>query len=53
MYKHFFKRVLSILISFFGLLFLCLPMLIIAIVIKCDSKGPVLFKQKRLGKNTP
>ena len=51
MYKHFFKRVLSILISFFGLLFLCLPMLIIAIVIKCDSKGPVLFKQKRLGKN--
>lgn len=51
MYKHFFKRVLSIFISFFGLVFLCLPMLVIAIVIKCDSKGPVLFKQKRLGKN--
>ena len=51
MYKHFFKRMLSIFISFFGLVFLCLPMLIIAIVIKCDSKGPVLFKQKRLGKN--
>ena len=51
MYKHFVKRVLSILISFFGLVLLWLPMLIIAIVIKCDSKGPVLFKQKRLGKN--
>ncbi len=50
MYKHFFKRVIDIIISFFGILFLCLPMLVIAIVIKCDSKGPALFKQKRLGK---
>lgn len=51
MYRHFLKRVLSILISLFGLAFFCLPMIIVAIVVKCESKGPVLFKQKRLGKN--
>ena len=50
MYKHFFKRVLDIFISFFGILFLLLPTLIIALIIVCDSKGPALFKQKRLGK---
>lgn len=33
-----------------GLVVLGIPMLIIAIAIKIDSKGPVLFKQKRLGK---
>ena len=37
--------------SFFGILVFLLPMAIIAIIVKCDSKGPVLFKQKRLGKN--
>ena len=26
-------------------------MLIVAIAIKCDSKGPVFFKQNRIGKN--
>lgn len=37
--------------SFIGIVLLALPMLIIAIAIKIDSKGPVLFKQKRIGKN--
>lgn len=50
MYKHFFKRVIDVFASFFGILFLCLPMLIIAIVVKCGSKGPALFKQRRLGR---
>lgn len=49
MYKHFFKRFIDLFLSFFGILFLALPMLIIAIAIKCDSKGPVFFKQKRVG----
>ena len=49
MYKKFFKRVIDIFLSFFGIVFLSLPMLIIAIAIKCDSKGPVFFKQKRVG----
>ena len=51
MYKHFFKRLIDFFVSFVGMLFLLLPMLIIAIAIKCDSKGPVFFKQKRVGKN--
>lgn len=50
MYKIIVKRVLDIIISSLGIIFLIIPMLIIAIVIKCDSKGPVLFKQKRLGR---
>lgn len=49
MYRKFFKRVIDIFLSFFGIVFLSLPMLIIAIAIKCDSKGPVFFKQKRVG----
>ncbi|MBP3315588.1 MAG: sugar transferase [Clostridia bacterium] len=49
MYKKFFKRIIDIFLSFFGIVFLSLPMLIIAIAIKCDSKGPVFFKQKRVG----
>lgn len=49
MYKHFFKRVIDLILSFLGIVVLALPMLILAIVIKCDSKGPVFFKQKRIG----
>lgn len=54
MYKHFFKRVIDIVLSFIGILILAFPMLIVAIIIKIDSPGPVLFKQKRIGihKNT-
>ena len=51
MYKHFFKRVIDFFVSLIGFIVLLLPMLIIAIAIKCDSKGPVLFKQKRVGKD--
>ena len=49
MYKSFLKRMIDVLLSFFGILFLSLPMLIIALAIKIDSKGPVFFKQKRVG----
>ena len=51
MYKHFFKRVIDLFLSFLGIIILVLPMLIIALAIKCDSKGPVFFKQKRVGKH--
>ena len=50
MYNSFFKRFFDLVLSVFGILFLSLPMLLIALVIKIDSKGPVLFKQKRVGK---
>ena len=49
MYKKFFKRFFDLIISTIGIIVLALPMLIVAIVIKCDSKGPVFFKQKRIG----
>lgn len=51
MYRAFLKRMLDILLSFIGLLVLFIPMLIVAVLIKLDSPGPVLFRQKRLGRN--
>ncbi len=51
MYKKFFKRVFDLFLSFFAIIVLAFPMLIIAIIIKIDSNGPILFKQKRVGKN--
>ena len=51
MYKYFFKRLIDIVLSFIGIIVSILPMLLIAIVIKIDSKGPVVFKQQRIGKN--
>ena len=47
----FFKRVFDILMSLIAISLLLLPFIIIAIVIKIDSKGPVCFKQDRIGKN--
>lgn len=46
----FFKRVFDIIFSFLAIIVFLLPMLIIAIAIKIDSKGPILFKQDRIGK---
>ena len=50
MYKKIFKRLIDIFLSFWGIVVLSLPMLVIAIAIKIDSKGPVFFKQKRVGR---
>ena len=50
MYRHFFKRLIDTFLALCGLVVCCVPMVIIAIAIKLDSKGPVLFKQVRLGK---
>ena len=45
------KRIFDITLSLFGLIILLPFMLIIAILIKLDSKGPVFFKQIRVTKN--
>lgn len=49
MYKKYVKRFLDISLSLAGLLVLLLPMGLIALAIKFDSDGPILFKQKRIG----
>ena len=51
MYKNYLKRIIDFLVSFIGLIVLSPIYLILVISIKLDSKGPVLFKQKRIGKN--
>lgn len=44
------KRIIDILVSIVGLIVLSPILLITAILIKLESKGPVIFKQERLGK---
>lgn len=51
MYRRFVKRVIDCFLSVVGLIICFLPMLIIAVAIKLSSKGPVIFKQERLGKH--
>ena len=46
----FIKRLFDILLSLFGLVLSLIPMIIISIAIKLESKGPVFFKQVRTGK---
>lgn len=50
MYQGFFKRTLDILLSVLGILLLSWLFLIIIIAMKIDSRGPIFFKQKRVGK---
>jgi O-antigen biosynthesis protein WbqP len=47
----FIKRALDMFFSFLLLVFLCLPMLIIALAIRLDSDGSILFRQNRVGKD--
>ena len=51
MYKSFLKRFIDITVAFFGLIILAVPMLIIALAVKLESKGPAIFKQERVGKD--
>lgn len=48
MYKYF-KRTIDFLLSFLAIILLSPLLLIIALWIKLDSKGPAIFKQDRLG----
>ena len=51
MYKKYCKRIIGFVLSFCGLIICSIPMLIISIAILSTSKGPVIYKQERLGKN--
>jgi lipopolysaccharide/colanic/teichoic acid biosynthesis glycosyltransferase len=47
----FFKRIMDIMCSFVGLIALVPVLLIVSIAIKIESKGPIIFVQKRVGKD--
>ena len=51
-YVYFFvKRLFDIILSLLGLIILSPVLIIVAILIKIDSKGPAFFVQERIGKN--
>ena len=47
----FVKRCFDIVLSFIALLILLLPMGVVALLIRIESPGPVIYRQERLGKN--
>jgi len=51
MYQRLIKRALDIILSLCAMIVLAVPMLVLALWIKLDSPGPVLFTQKRIGRN--
>ena len=50
-YVNFFKRILGLIFSLVGFIILIPIFLIISILIKLTSKGPIFFKQERIGRN--
>ncbi len=51
MYRHFFKRVIDIIISLVAIIITSPILLILVILVNAESKGGFLFKQKRMGRN--
>lgn len=51
MYKKYLKRYLDFSLSLLSIIFLSWLLLLLAVCVKLTSKGPVLFRQKRIGKN--
>lgn len=51
MYKNGLKRIIDFVMALCGLIVLSPVFIILCIWIKLDSKGPILFKQKRIGIN--
>lgn len=49
MYRRFGKRLFDVVFSFLGLIVTAPLFLIIPVMIKCDSEGPVFFRHKRMG----
>lgn len=47
--NRFIKRAMDLVLGSIALLIAAIPMLVVAIIIKCTSKGPVLYTQKRVG----
>ena len=47
-FSIFLKRVMDLLIALVALIFLILPMAVIAVIVKFSSSGPVFFRQERV-----
>jgi O-antigen biosynthesis protein WbqP len=50
-YRKYIKKIVDIILAFIGMVILSPVFLVLIICIKFDSKGPVLFKQRRIGIN--
>lgn len=50
MYQHVVKRILDIILAAILLVIAAIPMAIVAICIKIEDKGPIIYKSKRMGK---
>ncbi|MFF2447143.1 sugar transferase [Neobacillus sp. NPDC058068] len=50
-YRRYIKKILDIVLAFIGIMVLSPVFLLLILCIKLDSKGPVLFKQRRIGKD--
>ena len=48
---YFFKRLFDVVSSFLVLIILFIPMLIIGLIVVCTSKGPMIYKSERIGRN--
>ena len=51
MYKYFFKRLLDILLALFIIILISPLLLVVFVLIKLDSRGPIFFLQQRVGKH--
>ena len=51
MYKQYFKRFFDIIVSLIGIIILGIFLIIISIIFKCTSEGPVFFKKIRVGQS--
>ena len=51
LFYSFFKRFFDFILSLVAIIILFIPMIIVGILVKITSKGPILYKQERLGKN--
>lgn len=50
MYRNI-KRIIDFIVALIILILGCIPMIIVAIMIRVESKGPIIYKSKRMGKD--
>ena len=48
---HLIKRLADIIFSLLIIIIFAVPMIVISVIVKADSKGPAIYAQKRLGKD--